>query len=307
MSRYLVLISLFTIINLSAQKSDWHNKIDTTATWSINTHGPGSGSLRHFYKSGKQVEIGDSKYYEIVQYGRYTIYSQTREVDYDTNEYNVRSHIRIEDGKMFVLNPFGTECVEQNPNNENEYLVADFNLEEGDSFQYSFSPDTSFIHVLEIETINFNNESRKVFTLSSNGPKNEITWVEGVGVLDDGYQIPNEPMCGGVLTFSYSLDCWSISGRNELYPNDDCITNTVSVNQKMHDNLTINLIHDKLAISGLRAKGEINLFNQVGQHIGHKTIYGNKDREVIELNTSNEIIILKISTDSGVLVRKIKR
>lgn len=305
MSRYLLLISFFTFVNLSAQKSDWYNKIDTTATWSINTHGPGSGSLKHFYKIGKQVQIGDSKYYEIVQYGRYTIYSQTGEVSYSTDEYIVRSHIRMEGGKMFVLDPFGTECVEQNPDNENEYLVADFNLAVGDSFQYSFSPDTSFIHVLNIETINFNNESRKVFTLSSNGPRKEITWVEGVGVLDDGYQVPNEPMCGGVLTYSYSLDCWSISGRDELYPNDDCITNTVSVNQTKPDNLSINLIQDKLIISGLREKGEITLFNQVGQLIGHKTIYGDKAHEEIKLNTREEILILKISTVSGVFIKKI--
>jgi Secretion system C-terminal sorting domain len=188
----------------------------------------------------------------------------------------------------------------------NEFVLYDFNLELGDTFQLPTCPyfgveDSLYTGtVIEIDSIQLNNGSyRKRFNFSFNGPYDcgPLQWVEGIGNI-------------GFAPFYYYLDCFERYytfvcfkiEEEEIY--GDC--STLSNNEIESDKIKIfpNPAFNKIYIEGLDSyyKYSIMIFDMNGK-IVLESIQNQGDIDISSLN--HGIYICQIQVGKNKIVKKI--
>lgn len=275
---YILLTTLLSILysKSQAQNSYWYNHLDTTTTWIFDDtqYGPmgGYGTIREqFTFEGDSILDGVSykKVYAIRTEG-FGPHPPTPAKEI----HNLEALIRIEDGRIYRHNQSTYYCNTSNPNNINETLVADFNMEIGDSILYD-NHEEYFRNwkVSAIDSLLINNEWRKKMTLTSEMVWYETIWLEGIGIVEG--EMPFEVLCSEILDHVYEIYCYSVKDGNSYYPNADCEVKLTS------------------SVNDLANRELIKIYPNPASSETIVTISSTANKTISLLNTQGDVLLLK--------------
>jgi hypothetical protein len=197
--------SLLFLIILSASSQ---TLVDTNKIWNVYSSLNFGALTTTSYKFDGEITIDDITYKVLWQTS-----DPTRA---DWNEY---SYLRQDEKKVYQRMSF----------QEQEYLLYDFDLDEGETFQGQTMYNTCTVN-LTVESIDSvsleNGEKRKRITFE--GYPEQYVWIEGIGSLN-GLLEPAHDQC--VADLSFGLLCFTEDGSLKYnHPNlESCYVNTVDI------------------------------------------------------------------------------
>ncbi len=200
-----VISSLLFLIIISASSQ---TLVGTDKTWNVYSSLNFGALTTTSYKFDGEITIDDITYKIL-----WRTDDPTRA---DWNEY---SYLRQEEKKVYQRMSF----------QEQEYLLYDFGLEEGETFQgwTMYNTCTVNLTVESIDSVSLENgEKRKRITFE--GYPEQYVWIEGIGSLN-GLLEPAHDQCVADLTFG--LLCFTEDGVLKFnHPNlESCYVNTVDI------------------------------------------------------------------------------
>lgn len=200
-----VISSLLFLIILSASSQ---TLVDTNKIWNVYSSLNFGALTTTSYKFDGEITIGDITYKKL-----------WRTDDPTRTDWNEYSYLRQDEKKVYQRMSF----------QEQEYLLYDFDLEEGETFQGQTMYNTCTVN-LTVESIDSvsleNGEKRKRITFE--GYPEQYVWIEGIGSLN-GLLEPAHDQCVADLTFG--LLCFTEDGVLKYnHPNlESCYVNTVDI------------------------------------------------------------------------------
>ncbi|MDY0053486.1 MAG: T9SS type A sorting domain-containing protein, partial [Bacteroidales bacterium] len=167
-------------------------------------------------------------------------------------------------------------------NDNNEFMIYDFSLSAGDTFNLPYNNEPSYFEIVAIDTLIYSGIPRRKFTIRnipefSFAPQYSF-WIEGIGNYEGLIQLPRV----------YAVDNWLITrcyihNRELLYSNyshggNDCITPLMGVESIIEDNsITIypNPSNSEVNISSENIINSIEIFNSLGQRVYQSVVNSN--------------------------------
>ena len=196
-------------------------------------------------------------------------------------------------------------------NDNNEFMIYDFSLSAGDTFNLPYNNEPSYFEIVAIDTLIYSGIPRRKFTIRnipefSFAPQYSF-WIEGIGNYEGLIQLPRV----------YAVDNWLITrcyihNGELLYSNyshggNDCITPLMGIESIVEDNsITIypNPTNSEVNISSENIINSIEIFNSLGQRVYQEKI--NSNTKTIDISSfTNGVYILGVNTENGVIRKKI--
>lgn len=268
--------------------------VDSTKTWNV-IECMNFGLCKTFsykFDGDTTIENQDYKklYHKIIGLGNF--------------EWEYNSALREDSGKVYR---YGGSV--HPPVQDEEYLVYNFNIAEGDTFYISDLYEYNELIVQEIDTVSLlNGEERLLYRFENSGDE----WIEGIGSIHGPTWVKSDEH---IVDLYYDLNCYYEDGLlllNMPYDNstdlyEDCLYNSLGFeeNPQFEVSVSPNPANKYISISfenEIPKNAEIRIFDVQGRHLLTRRI-GSMTTTIETLNFKSGTYILAIFNEGELLSR----
>ena len=219
------LVLLFALTGIYCSQAQTADRIDTSLRWIIHHSEYSESWPRNSHDYQFEVEgdttINDTAYQKIWLTG---------EVDYSASPHGnsktyvawnqLYGYVRLTDGELYYRYGPGGNLANCGMYNADEYLVANFNFEVGDSILAHVGWGTEiYLKVRKIDSVEVGTDWKKRWVLESMSHPESAVWIEGIGPIQNGVLFGH--FCHQFEDYSDML-CWSIRVNDSLYHPEPC-------------------------------------------------------------------------------------